>query len=142
MLVKPALFNLEGDIKSIEVDYLQGGQSVQTDFFVITNGDLVLMRRIARGQSVSYRTGTALTGVRWLSLGTATGENFTTNTTALLSRDNSEAATAYRIITEVPAARWDADRYYDEDAFLNDAGRKTPSRWGGFLPEVPFDALA
>src|SRR4029450_10094705 len=23
-----------------------------------------------------------------------------------------------------------------------DAGRKTPSRWGGFLPEVPFDALA
>ncbi len=45
-------------------------------------------------------------------------------------------------ITEVPAARWDADRYYDADAFLNDAGRKTPSRWGGFLPEVPFDALA
>ncbi|MBL8777687.1 MAG: SDR family NAD(P)-dependent oxidoreductase [Acidimicrobiales bacterium] len=45
-------------------------------------------------------------------------------------------------ITEVPAARWDADRYYDPDAFLNDAGRKTPSRWGGFLPEVPFDALA
>ncbi|HMQ28391.1 MAG TPA: polyketide synthase, partial [Acidimicrobiales bacterium] len=32
--------------------------------------------------------------------------------------------------------------YYDPDAFLNDAGRKTPSRWGGFLPEVPFDALA
>ena len=45
-------------------------------------------------------------------------------------------------ITEVPADRWDADRYYDPDAFLNDAGRKTPSRWGGFLPEVPFDALA
>ncbi len=45
-------------------------------------------------------------------------------------------------ITEVPAARWDSARYYDPDAFLNDAGRKTPSKWGGFLPEVPFDALA
>jgi acyl transferase domain-containing protein/NAD(P)-dependent dehydrogenase (short-subunit alcohol dehydrogenase family)/NAD(P)H-dependent flavin oxidoreductase YrpB (nitropropane dioxygenase family) len=45
-------------------------------------------------------------------------------------------------ITEVPAARWDPDLYYDPDAFLTDAGRKTPSKWGGFLPDVPFDALA
>jgi hypothetical protein len=104
VLVKPALFDLEGGIKALEVDYLQGGQSVQTDFFVLTGGDLVLMRRIARAQSVSYRTGTTLTGVKWLSQGTATGENFTTNTTAFLSRDNSEAATAYRVTTEVPGA--------------------------------------
>jgi acyl transferase domain-containing protein/NAD(P)H-dependent flavin oxidoreductase YrpB (nitropropane dioxygenase family) len=44
-------------------------------------------------------------------------------------------------VTEVPARRWSAERYYDEGAFTVDAGKKTPSKWGGFLPEIPFDAL-
>lgn len=100
--VKPELFELEGGIKVIEVEYRQNGQNLQTDFFTLTNGDLVLMRRIARSQSVTYRTGTTITGVKWLTSVTSTGENFSTNTTAFLSRDNSEAATAYRITTEVP----------------------------------------
>ncbi|WP_084011278.1 type I polyketide synthase [Pseudofrankia sp. DC12] len=45
-------------------------------------------------------------------------------------------------VTEVPADRFDADRFYAEDAFVKDAGKMTPSKWGGFLPPVPFDALA
>jgi len=45
-------------------------------------------------------------------------------------------------VTEVPADRWDTDLYYDEHAFTENAGVKTPSKWGGFLPDVPFDALA
>lgn len=45
-------------------------------------------------------------------------------------------------VTEVPAERWSAEEYYDPEAFLVDAGKKTPSKWGGFLPDVPFDALA
>ena len=45
-------------------------------------------------------------------------------------------------ITEVPAERWDVDTYYDPDAFTEGAGRRTPSKWGGFIPEVGFDALA
>ena len=44
-------------------------------------------------------------------------------------------------ITEVPAHRWSADRYYDPGAVVRDAGAKTPSKWGGFLPDVPFDPL-
>ncbi|MER7786647.1 SDR family oxidoreductase [Streptomyces sp. NPDC097640] len=40
-------------------------------------------------------------------------------------------------VTEVPASRWDASLYYAEDG----AGEHTPSRWGGFLPEVPFEPL-
>jgi len=44
-------------------------------------------------------------------------------------------------VTEVPATRWDPDVYYDEDSFKDPQGR-TPSKWGGFIPEVPFDALA
>ncbi|MEC4018581.1 polyketide synthase, partial [Streptomyces sp. H27-D2] len=43
-------------------------------------------------------------------------------------------------VTEVPTGRWDAAVYHDADPAL--AGERTPSRWGGFLPPVPFDALA
>jgi acyl transferase domain-containing protein/NAD(P)H-dependent flavin oxidoreductase YrpB (nitropropane dioxygenase family)/NAD(P)-dependent dehydrogenase (short-subunit alcohol dehydrogenase family)/acyl carrier protein len=44
-------------------------------------------------------------------------------------------------VTEVPAERWDAERYYDPEATAHPQGR-TPSKWGGFIPPVPFDALA
>ncbi|MFG2292794.1 SDR family NAD(P)-dependent oxidoreductase [Streptomyces sp. NPDC048603] len=43
-------------------------------------------------------------------------------------------------VTEVPAERWDPAVYYDPDPAR--AGERTPSRWGGFLPPIPFDALA
>ncbi|MCU4187005.1 SDR family NAD(P)-dependent oxidoreductase [Acidiferrimicrobium sp. IK] len=43
-------------------------------------------------------------------------------------------------VSEVPAARWDTGRYFDPDPAL--AGRRTPSRWGGFIPAVDFDPLA
>jgi len=40
-------------------------------------------------------------------------------------------------VTEVPPERWDTDVYYSA------TGGKdlTPSKWGGFLPEIPFDPL-
>ncbi|MFF5806589.1 SDR family NAD(P)-dependent oxidoreductase [Streptomyces sp. NPDC012746] len=43
-------------------------------------------------------------------------------------------------VTEVPAERWDPALYYDADPAR--AGERTPSRWGGFLDPMPFDALA
>ncbi|MER8095687.1 SDR family NAD(P)-dependent oxidoreductase [Streptomyces goshikiensis] len=43
-------------------------------------------------------------------------------------------------VTEVPAERWDPALYYDPDPAR--AGERTPSRWGGFLEPMPFDALA
>ncbi|ABW14966.1 Beta-ketoacyl synthase [Parafrankia sp. EAN1pec] len=45
-------------------------------------------------------------------------------------------------ITEVSPERWDANLYYDPESVVKDAGRRTPSKWGGFLPRIPFDALA
>ena len=45
-------------------------------------------------------------------------------------------------IREVPADRWSAETYYDPNATGLDAGRKTPSKWGGFLDEVVFDPLS
>ena len=41
-------------------------------------------------------------------------------------------------ITEVPADRWDWRLYYDPDPKAPD---KIISKWGGFLPDVPFDPL-
>ncbi|HEX5366341.1 MAG TPA: beta-ketoacyl synthase N-terminal-like domain-containing protein, partial [Acidimicrobiales bacterium] len=45
-------------------------------------------------------------------------------------------------VGEVPPGRWDPDLYYDPAAVTVDAGRRTPSKWGGFIPAVGFDALA
>ncbi|MEU7337472.1 SDR family NAD(P)-dependent oxidoreductase [Streptomyces sp. NPDC007074] len=42
-------------------------------------------------------------------------------------------------ITEVPATRWDAGLYHSADG--SGTGEKTPSRWGGFLPAIPFEPL-
>ncbi len=39
-------------------------------------------------------------------------------------------------VTEVPPERWDADVHYSDEA-----GGATPSKWGGFLPRIPFDPL-
>ncbi|MGW1378754.1 SDR family NAD(P)-dependent oxidoreductase [Streptomyces sp. NPDC002446] len=52
----------------------------------------------------------------------------------------SNVVTGVDSVTEVPAERWDAATYHDPDPAR--AGERTPSRWGGFLPAIPFDALA
>ncbi|HMB03887.1 MAG TPA: beta-ketoacyl synthase N-terminal-like domain-containing protein, partial [Isosphaeraceae bacterium] len=41
-------------------------------------------------------------------------------------------------ITEVPADRWDWRLYFDPDPKAPD---KITSKWGGFVPDVPFDPL-
>ncbi|WP_329521037.1 polyketide synthase [Spirillospora sp. NBC_01491] len=43
-------------------------------------------------------------------------------------------------VTEVPAERWKSELYYDPEATTRPRGR-TSSKWGGFIPQVPFDAL-
>ncbi|MBH1937601.1 SDR family NAD(P)-dependent oxidoreductase [Streptomyces sp. AV19] len=40
-------------------------------------------------------------------------------------------------VGEVPAERWDADLHYAPGA----DGDRTASKWGGFLPDIPFDPL-
>lgn len=42
-------------------------------------------------------------------------------------------------VKEVPAGRWDPSVYYGEDAKTPDV---SASKWGGFLPEIPFDPLS
>lgn len=93
---------LEGGLKTLPVEYRQGGQTMQTDYFTLKNGELWLVRRADRSGSVTYRTDTTLTGVKWLAPGTLSGENFSTNTTAFLSKDNSSTATSYRVTTDTP----------------------------------------
>ncbi|MFJ1704978.1 SDR family oxidoreductase [Kitasatospora sp. NPDC088346] len=40
-------------------------------------------------------------------------------------------------VTDVPAERWDPELYHSADG----GPGTTPSKWGGFLPPIPFDAL-
>jgi acyl transferase domain-containing protein/NAD(P)H-dependent flavin oxidoreductase YrpB (nitropropane dioxygenase family) len=44
-------------------------------------------------------------------------------------------------IEPVPAHRWDPDLYYRDDLDGKPNGRYTPSKWGGFIPRIPFDPL-
>jgi len=44
-------------------------------------------------------------------------------------------------ITEVPAERWDPATYYNGDGATLNGRSGSTSKWGGFLPDVPFDAL-
>src|SRR5918998_127320 len=47
-------------------------------------------------------------------------------------------------ITEVPADRWDVGTYFDPEWEHSTAHKRSgsASKWGGFLPDIPFDALA
>ena len=44
----------------------------------------------------------------------------------------------HNAVTEIPADRWDWRLYYDADPKAPD---KVVSKWGGFVPDVPFDPL-
>lgn len=39
-------------------------------------------------------------------------------------------------VTEIPSSHWDWSLYYDPDPMAKD---KIVSKWGGFLPDIPFD---
>jgi acyl transferase domain-containing protein/NAD(P)H-dependent flavin oxidoreductase YrpB (nitropropane dioxygenase family)/acyl carrier protein len=61
---------------------------------------------------------------------------------ACIFPDAPDMATFWKNITlgrnairEVPAERWSTDLYYDPAG----SGEKTPSKWGGFLPDIAFD---
>lgn len=144
--VQPSLFELEGGKKSIEVQYRQSGQIVQTDFFDLRNGDLVLLRRIAQNQSVTYKTGADITGVKWLTVSTAAAENFSTESTAFLSRDNSSTPVSYRMSTQAPSAAEQRTPLKTFDSAFTMVFGETPSFGADsrrvFMPGIGFTLIA
>lgn len=99
---------LEGGVQVLPVEYRAGGQILAVDNFAIKNGDLWLMRRqfIRDGQSVTYKTGSAITGVKWFSLGSAAGENASTDADAFVvgsSGTGTTTATSYQVSTSMPS---------------------------------------
>src|SRR5207253_740289 len=62
-----------------------------------------------------------------------------------LARYWANILAGFDAVTEVPPDRWDPARHYEAATAGHNghaAGRRTPSKWGGFIPRVPFDALA
>jgi hypothetical protein len=101
--VRP-VFTLEGGVKVMPVEYRQSGQIRMIDRFGIVNGELLLMRRefSGSGQSVTYRTGEVIAGVKWLAQDTGVGENFSTATSAFVVNQagvGETTATSYRVTT-------------------------------------------
>ncbi|MGV3624638.1 MAG: hypothetical protein ACO1OB_27710 [Archangium sp.] len=94
------VFELEGGIKTLPVEYRRGGQTIGIDYFAFVNGNLTLMRRIAANSSVTYRSDGAITGVTWLPLGAGAGQNFSTTRDAFLSSNNTSTSTVYRVTTQ------------------------------------------
>ena len=45
-------------------------------------------------------------------------------------------------VTEVPRERWNPDIYFDPSAGPEQRGKKTVSKWGGFLPKIDFDPMS
>ncbi|HEX04537.1 MAG TPA: hypothetical protein ENH10_05190, partial [Bacteroidetes bacterium] len=43
-----------------------------------------------------------------------------------------------QVLQEIPRHRWDWRIYFDED---RDAPDRIYSKWGGFIPDIPFDPL-
>lgn len=141
------LFELEGGLKSLVVEYRQGGQTVGADYLGIKNSELFLYRRIAGGQSVTFKTDQAITGVKWLAMGTGSGENFSTNATAFLSRDNSSTATVYRVTTDVPTGGEKKTPLMTYDAAVKLLFGETPTDHGAdprrvYVPDVGFTMIA
>lgn len=140
------LFELEGGVKTITVEYRQGGQTVQSDAFTIKNGDLYLMRRIAGGRSVTFKTDAAITGVKWLTMATASGENYSTTTSAFLSSDNSTTPTTYRITTDVPTAMEKRTPLMTYDAAIKVLFGESPDHGADprrvYVPDVGFTVIA
>lgn len=45
-------------------------------------------------------------------------------------------------VREVPPERWNPDIYFDAAAGPDQRGRKSVSKWGGFLPKIDFDPMS
>ena len=92
---------LEGMVPTIQVDYLQGGQTRMTDSFVIASGVLRHARRETFPviESVTYKDDAGnITGVSWLDMTAADGQVFNTNAQADVKATSGKVteATAYK----------------------------------------------
>lgn len=105
------VFTLEGGVKTLVVEYLQGGQKKMTDSVGIVDGKLKLMRReFAGGQSVTYKNASNdIVGVDWLAKTSASGSSLesTSNADVLLGGSNRKnESTTYRVtLDDAPSSQ-------------------------------------
>jgi acyl transferase domain-containing protein/NAD(P)H-dependent flavin oxidoreductase YrpB (nitropropane dioxygenase family)/NAD(P)-dependent dehydrogenase (short-subunit alcohol dehydrogenase family) len=119
-----ALRSESGTVAGLHDEVSRGGSELLADVDTSALGE-------DRQRSAAAAGDVAIVGMACVFPGAADADEFWANLVA--GRD---------AITEVPIERWDPALYYDKDSVLDGAGRKTPSKWGGFIPAVGFDALA
>lgn len=98
------LFTLEGDVDTIEVQYLSSGQIRGQDFFTLPGGTLTLARRISGGSSATYLNNGVVDGVQWLPMGTIAGAQIDTTRDERLSSGTTTEDVEYRVTTLAPSA--------------------------------------
>ncbi|MFL5318865.1 MAG: hypothetical protein ACJ790_04355 [Myxococcaceae bacterium] len=107
LLVSPVT-TLEGNVKVMQVSYLQGGLKKMTDSYTIKGTDLYLIRREWQaGQSVSYKDDSgALVGVLLARRSTGAGETLSSSVKAdvVNSGNRDSVATTYTVTTAVPSS--------------------------------------
>lgn len=142
------VFELEGGTKTIRVEYRQGGQIRQTDFFAFKNGgELWLLRRIAGGSSVTYRTGTEITGVKWLGAEVLAGQNASTSADAFLSAGEITEATTVLVVTDTPTEQEKKSPLQTSDTAVKVVFNESPKDHGVdprrvFVPGLGFTLIA
>jgi hypothetical protein len=144
--VLPQLATLEGDVKSLEVQYLgTGGILKMTDYFVFDDLDLKLVRRkLANANSVSYLDGSDnLVGVTLVSGEAAAGTNLTSDVRARVNVGTSTVEdTTFRVSVQATS---DSEKTVPEgthpDALkllLSETPDHAPDLVRVFVPELGF----
>lgn len=147
--VRPVV-TLEGGLKVLPVEYRVNGQIKMVDNFTIRDGALLLARRefTTSGRSVTYRTGTDITGVQWLLMESGPGETYTTTTDAYLTTQTGgeTVATSYRMSTAEASTSELKTPLETYASGLKLLAGETPDHGSDprrvFVPEVGFTLIA
>lgn len=106
-------------------------EELHYDVSVSQAAHLKQVKKVVREKSVNLMEKVAIVGMDCIYAGSGDLEAFWSN---IVEAENT--------ITEVPKDRWNPEVYYDPAATDSAyRGRKTPSKWGGFISAIDFDPV-
>lgn len=146
------LFNLEGGVPVLQVEYRMTGQIRMIDDVAVIGGALMLMRRefVATGQSITYKdSANKIVGVKWLALDTAAGQTLTTQASGFLVNQSGVGTTddtTFKVTTFDASASELQALTQTYPAGLKLVFSETPAHGNDtrrvFIPDVGFAVIA